>query len=291
MRIKVPGSSANLGPGFDCFGLAWQCYNEIDFRPGVEGLLISGCPERFAGRDNLAFAGYKAVLEAAGLEEEPLEIEFLKTDIPVSRGLGSSAALITAGAVAANSLHSLGLSRAQLLSIATPVEGHPDNIAPSLFGGFTVSTMEGQQAITASFPLSDKLFFTGIIPDFELSTELSRSVLPQLVPRADAIYNVSRASLLLRAMEDGDCELLSVALSDRIHQPFRTKLISGYDRALALAKELGCAGMCISGAGSTLLCISDSPDFTGKLSQAMAEPFPAWRVLELLPDMQGAALL
>lgn len=287
MRVKIPGSSANLGPGFDCFGLAWQCYNEMEFSPGGEGLKISGCPERFQNRDNLAYAGYKAVLDACGLREEPLSIEFLDTDIPVSRGLGSSAALIVGGAAAANSLHGLNLSKNELLSIATPVEGHPDNIAPSLFGGFTVSAMEAGRAITASFPVSDKLFFTALIPDFELSTELSRSVLPAQFSRADAIFNVSRAALLLKSFETGDAELVSVALADRLHQPYRTKLILGFEQVQKMANELGADGMCISGAGSTLLCIADSESFSEKMASAMAESFPGWRVRPMLPDLTG----
>lgn len=291
MIVKIPGSSANLGPGFDCFGLAWQLYNRIEFTLGGDSLSISGCPERFQNRDNLAYAGYKAVLDACGLPEEPVSIRFLETEIPVSRGLGSSAALIVGGAAAANALHGLGLSRDELLSVSTPVEGHPDNIAPSLFGGFTASSMDGGRAVTASFPVSEKLHFTALVPDFELSTELSRSVLPGEYSKADAVFNVSRAVLLIKALEQGDGALLATALQDRIHQPYRSRLIPGYERVRALALELGAAGMCISGAGSTLLCISLTPDFSGKMAGAMGQEFPAWRVLEMRPDPEGVQLL
>lgn len=287
MRVRIPASSANLGPGFDCFGLAWQCWNEIEFIPGGDKLKINGCPERFQNRENLAFRGYLAVLEACGLKEEPLSIEFLKTEIPVSRGLGSSAALIAGGAAAANALHGLGLSRDELLRIATPIEGHPDNIAPALFGGLTVSAMEDGRALTAAFPLSSKLFFTALIPDFELSTERSRSVLPASVPRADAIFNVSRAALLLKALGTGDGALLGLALQDRLHQPFRTKLIPGFNRVRGLAEGLGAAGLCISGAGSTLLCVAMGPDFSREMASAMAADFPDWQVRPILPDVQG----
>lgn len=288
MLIRSPGTSANLGPGFDCFGIAWDIYNEIEFIPGGESLRISGCPEEFQNEDNLAYQGYMAVMKAAGLSDNGLEIIFKETEVPVSRGLGSSAALITAGAVAANELHTLGYSKDELLSIATPVEGHPDNIAPALFGGFTASAMEGEQAVTAHFGISEKLHFTALIPDFKLSTELSRSVLPKSCSRADAVYNVAHAALVIKALESGDGALLKTAMQDKIHQPYRMALIEGIERVRELAEGCGLTAMCISGAGSTLLCISENADFSEKMSAAMAESFPGWRVRKLLPDLQGA---
>lgn len=291
MLIRSPGTSANLGPGFDCFGIAWDIYNEIEFIPGGESLRISGCPEEFQNEDNLAYQGYMAVMNAAGLSDNGLEIIFKETEVPVSRGLGSSAALITAGAVAANELHNLGYSKDELLSIATPVEGHPDNIAPALFGGFTASAMEGEQAVTAHFGISEKLHFTALIPDFKLSTELSRSVLPPSYSRADAVYNVAHAALVIKALESGDGALLKTAMQDKIHQPYRMALIEGIERVRELAEGCGLTAMCISGAGSTLLCISENADFSEKMSAAMAEIFPGWRVRKLLPELQGACEL
>lgn len=291
MLIRSPGTSANLGPGFDCFGIAWDIYNEIEFIPGGGSLRISGCPEEFQNEDNLAYQGYMAVMKAAGLSDNGLEIIFKETEVPVSRGLGSSAALITAGAVAANELHNLGYSKDELLSIATPVEGHPDNIAPALFGGFTASAMEGEQAVTAHFGISEKLHFTALIPDFKLSTELSRSVLPKSYSRADAVYNVAHAALVIKALESGDGALLKTAMQDKIHQPYRMALIEGIERVRELAEGCGLTAMCISGAGSTLLCISENADFSEKMSAAMAESFPGWRVRKLLPELQGACEL
>jgi len=291
MIVRVPASSANLGPGFDCFGIAWQCFNLLEFSADTDSLSISGCPEQYQNKDNLAYQGYLAALKAAGLPEEPVSIKFLDCDIPVSRGMGSSAALIAGGVMAANRLKGLNLSSQQLLAVATEVEGHPDNVAPALFGGLSVSTMDGCEAVTASFPVSEKLHFTALVPDFELSTELSRSVLPGSYSRADAIFNVSRAALLLKVLQDGDCKLLKTALQDRIHQPFRTKLIDGFERVQQIAEDCGVSGMCISGAGSTLLCIAESPLFSDKMASAMAAEFPAWQVLPLLPDLEGAQII
>lgn len=291
MKFRIPASSANLGPGFDCFGIAWQCYNEIEFIPREEGLVISGCEEKYCNEDNLAYKAYRAVMAWAGQRESGLEIRFGRTDIPVSRGMGSSAALIVGGVVAANAIHGLELSGSELLAIATSVEGHPDNIAPALFGGFTVSAMDGIAAITTHFPISEKLFFTLLIPDFELSTELARSVLPVNVSRQDAIFNISRSALLIKALERGDRQLMRIALEDKLHQPYRTKLINGYDSAEAAAKKLDAMGICISGAGSTLLCIADRPEFSAEMEKELKESLPGWKILGVKPDLQGVKMI
>lgn len=289
MKVKVGASSANLGPGFDCFGLAWQLYDTMEFLPS-EKLIIEGCNEKYQNDRNLAYTAYIAALKAAGRPENGVHIRFLDSEIPVSRGLGSSAALIVGGVLAADRLNGLGMTKDQLFAVASSVEGHPDNVAPALFGGLTASATEGDRAVTASYALSEKLHFTALVPPFELSTALSRSVLPQSVVRGDAIFNVSRAALLLKALENGDVELIRIALQDKIHQPYRKGLIEGYDKAQALATELGAAGVCISGAGSTVLCIAGSEDFYIKMGAAMAGEFPSWRVLELQPDINGAKI-
>lgn len=291
MKFRIPASSANLGPGFDCFGIAWQCYNEIEFIPREEGLVISGCAEKYRNEDNLAYKAYHAAMTWAGQRESGLEIRFGRTDIPVSRGMGSSATLIVGGVVAANVIHGLELSGSELLAIATSVEGHPDNIAPALFGGFTVSAMDGIAAVTTHFPISEKLFFTLLIPDFELSTELARSVLPEAVSRQDAIFNISRSALLIKALERGDRQLMRIALEDKLHQPYRTKLIQGFETAEAAAKKLEAMGICISGAGSTLLCIADRPEFSAEMEEALKESLPGWKVLGVKPDLQGVKMI
>lgn len=289
MKVSVGASSANLGPGFDCFGLAWQLYNTMEFMP-ADRLVIEGCDEKYKNAENLAYRAYTAALAAAGKAASGVCIRFLRTDIPVSRGLGSSAALTVGGVLAADRLNGLGFSDEQLLAVATSVEGHPDNVAPALFGGLTVSAMDGGKAVSAVYALSDRLHFTALVPDSELSTSMSRSVLPQSISREDAIFNVSRAALLLKALENGDCGLIRTALRDRIHQPFRKALIEGYDRAEALALETGAAGVCISGAGSTILCVSPEEDFYGKMKAAAEREFPRWRVLDMKPDTLGARI-
>ena len=221
MKIRVPASSANLGPGFDCFGIAWDIYNVIDFSLDTDADEICGCEEQFRGEDNLALVAYRKTLEYAGAQRRPVRISFLSTDIPVSRGLGSSAALIAAGVVAADRLFELNLNREQLLQIASEIEGHPDNVAPTLFGGFSVSVLDEGLAVSRCFPVSEELCFVVFIPPFRLSTAASRAVLPEAPARADAVYNIGRAALLTRALEEGDAKLLSCAMKDKLHQDYR----------------------------------------------------------------------
>lgn len=290
MRIRVPASSANLGPGFDSFGLAWQLYNEIEVEHAEE-LRIEGCDARFRGEDNLVWRAYAGALRACGRQAGGAHIRFLRGEIPVSRGLGSSAALIAAGVLAADRLNRLSLGQDELLDLATAVEGHPDNVTPALLGGLTVSLMDGDRAVTRRFPLSDRLRFTLLIPPFELSTALARSVMPPSVRMEDAVFNLSRAALLLRALGDGDGDLLRLALDDRLHQPYRRGLIPGYDAARDAAEALGALGLCISGAGSTLLCFSDREDFPAALQRDLARRLPDWRVTAARPDHRGACAL
>ncbi len=289
MIVRVPASSANLGPGFDSFGIAWQLYNEIDFQIAEE-TAISGCPEAFRNEQNLACRAYRLALERCGVREQDVAIRFGRTNIPVSRGLGSSAALIAAGVSAANVLHDLGLSREELFLLATEVEGHPDNVAAALYGGLSVSALVGGRAVTRRFPISERLRFAALIPPFELSTALARSVLPEAVTRADAVFNVSHGALLLRALADGDGELLAFAMDDRIHQPYRSRLIDGFRTARTEAQECGALGFCISGAGSTLLCVADRPDFPARMETALSMALPGWELRELTPDLNGAMI-
>lgn len=286
MRVLVPSSSANLGPGFDCFGIAWQSRNELFFDK-CDTLSIEGCAEEYANDTNLAWQGFAKAMELAGEKCEGAHIRFGRTDIPISRGLGSSAALSVAGAAAADALYHLNLGREGILDAVTAVEGHPDNVAPAVYGGLTASMMDGTRAVTVNFPIHDRLCFTALIPDFQLSTAKARAVLPVQVARADAIFNISRGALLLNALGSGDLELLSIAMDDKLHQPYRWGLIPGSDEARAVAKECGAAALCISGAGPTILCVTEDESFTSRVRSAMAAVLPAWEVRELKIDRQG----
>lgn len=281
VTIRVPGSSANLGPGFDCMGIAWNIYNEVTFTLTEKpGLVVTGCENQYANEYNLANVAFVEVIKQTGRKfgRRGLRIEFGETQIPVSRGLGSSAALIDAGVLAANELLEAGLTENELFAIATNLEGHPDNIAPAMFGGLTAGVMDNGKAIYAHYDVTDKLHFAVMIPSFELSTQLARTVLPKAVTLQDAIFNLSRTALLIRALETGDAELLGVALKDQIHQQYRAHLINDYYAMKHIAEQAGCTGFCISGAGPTLLAFSDNSTVAERIKNALAWQ-KVWKVL------------
>lgn len=286
MKITVPATSANIGPGFDCLGIAWNLYNRIEFTAS-NGFFVSGCDEKYQNEDNIAIAGYKSACALAGADSVPVSVIFGACDVPVSRGLGSSAALCVAGALAADRLLGLGLGREGILRAAAAVEGHPDNAAPAVYGGFCAAVTDESGIKTARFDISEQWRFAAVIPDFELSTALARKALPAQYSRADAVFNIGRMPLLIKALETGDADMLRTALDDRIHQPYRMPLMPGCGRAADIARELGAAGVCISGAGSTLLCISPS-DIGGTLENRISVEFPGWKTIVLRIDTEGA---
>lgn len=285
ITLRVPATTANLGPGFDSFGCALTLYNVYTFERRESGLEITGCPAEFCNRENLSVRAYDRVTRALGLPEDGLALR-VRAEIPVCRGLGSSSAMLAAGALAANALHGSPLSRTELLTLCTELEGHPDNLAPTIFGGLTASMMDGKTPVTARFSLSERLHFVALVPDFPLSTRLARSVLPKTVPFADAVFNVSHAALLLRALETADAPLLRLALDDRLHQPYRRMLIPGCDAVQELAARFG--AFCISGAGPTCLCITDSGEAAARLAADLPEACPGWQAHCLRADLEGA---
>ena len=203
VTVRVPATTANLGPGFDTLGLALALYNTLTFEELPQGLFFEGVEPEYATVENLAVVSYKAVLSKLGLPMPGLRIS-IQAEIPICRGLGSSAALIAAGAAGANANHGSPLSRAELLAVCNDIEGHPDNLAPAIFGGLVASFVENERPYIARYSLHKSLHCTALIPDFQLSTHLARSVLPKQVPYGDAIFNVSRTAVLLRALEEPD---------------------------------------------------------------------------------------
>ena len=290
VTVRVPASTSNLGPGFDSFGCALTLYTDISFEEKEEGLCITGCDEAYAGKDNLAYVAYCAAMEAMGEPLRGLRIH-IDANIPVCRGLGSSAALLVAGAMGANALHGNKLSKEELLTITNVIEGHPDNLAPAIFGGLTASMVEDGIPATVGFPLHPDWKFLALVPDFELSTKLSRSVLPEKLNRSDAIYNISHALLLLKALETGDEELLRLSMRDKVHQPYRQGLITDFEQVQSLVAATG-GCLCISGAGPTLLCITKDDKLASWLGQKLpAVTTASWQVLRLKAEPFGAQVL
>ena len=290
VTIRVPATTANLGPGFDAFGCALGLYTDVTFEETDCGLEITGCPEEFSGPDNLAYTSYCAVLASMNEEVRGVKIH-IDAQIPVCRGLGSSAALLVAGAMGANLLRGNKLSVQGLLNITNAMEGHPDNLAPAFFGGLTASMVDNGLPECVSFPLHPDWNFIALIPEFDLPTSLARSVLPEQVSRADAIYNVSHGALVLKALELGDEKLLRTAMQDKLHQNYRKKLIPDFEKIEALARSVG-AAFCLSGAGPTLLCITRDKQMEEKLSKKLPGITQKhWQILPLHVEFQGAQVI
>ncbi|MDD6679276.1 MAG: homoserine kinase [Firmicutes bacterium] len=290
VTVRVPATTANLGPGFDAFGCALSLYTDVTFEETDEGLEITGCDEAFTGPDNMAYTSYCAVLASLSEEVRGVKIH-IDAHIPICRGLGSSAALLVAGAIGANVLRGNKLSTQGLLNITNAMEGHPDNLAPAFFGGLTASMVDNGLPVTVNFPLHPDWEFLALVPDFNLSTPLARSVLPTQIPRADAVYNVSHGAMVLKALELGDEKLLRNGMQDRIHQNYRKSLIRDYEKIEALVRTTG-AAFCLSGAGPTLLCITRQRDLQKKLSKKLHDITEAnWEMMPLHIDFNGAQIL
>ena len=287
VTIRVPATTANLGPGFDAFGCALSLYTDVTFEETEAGLEITGCDEAYAGPDNLAYTAYCAVLASLSEELRGVRIH-IDAHIPICRGLGSSAALLVAGAMGANILRGSKLSTQGLLNITNAMEGHPDNLAPAFYGGLTASMVDSGLPVTVNFPLHPDWQFLALVPDFSLSTAKARSVLPEQVARADAIYNVSHGAMVLKALELGDEKLLRNGMLDRIHQRYRKALIPDYEAIESLIRTTG-AAFCLSGAGPTLLCITRDPSVQKKLAAKLpAITHSVWQILPLHVEFHGA---
>ena len=290
VTIRVPATTANLGPGFDAFGCALSLYTDVTFEETEWGLEITGCPEEFTGPDNLAYVSYCAALATMSEELRGVKIH-IEADIPVCRGLGSSAALLVAGAMGANVLRGNKLSTQGLLNITNAMEGHPDNLAPAFFGGLTASMVDNGLPVCVNFPLHPDWEFLALVPDFDLPTTVARQALPTEYDRSDAVYNIAHGALVLKALELGDEKLLRNAMQDRIHQPYRKKMIADYDKIESLIRTTG-AAFCLSGAGPTLLCITRNPGLEEKLAKKLDSITTArWQMIPLHVEFQGAHVI
>jgi len=289
ITVRVPATSANMGPGFDSLGVALSMYNSFTFELTEGGLTYDGCPEEFCNEENLAYVSFCLISGRAGKTFKGLHIS-MNTHVPVARGLGSSSTLIVAGAVAANEMLGCGFTRRELLQLCIPLEGHADNLAPALLGGFTASTAEHDMIYTVQYEISDKLRFFALIPDFETKTSDARAVLPKVIPRSDAIYNLSRVAVLIRAFEQGDVNLLAIALHDRLHEPYRRSLIKGFGTVKESVLRAGSPIFFLSGSGSTCMCISDR-DIAEDIQREVRNLPHNWKVYPLTVDRNGAMVI
>jgi homoserine kinase len=291
IKIRVPATSANLGPGFDCLGIALNLYNTFTFEEIDKGIEFVGCSEKFKNEDNLVYISMKKCFEKIGYTPSGIRIE-MQCDIPVSRGLGSSAACILAGVMAANEIGGAGLNRAEILKIAVEIEGHPDNLAPALYGGMAVSIKDKTEIYVEKIKLNRELNFCALIPDFTLSTEKSRSVLPKEISYKDALFNIGRTALLITALSNGNMDMLKVGCEDKLHQSYRGKLIENYEDITEKCRELNSKAVFLSGAGPSIMNIIDeeNQDFIRGITEYIENLENKWTVKPLSVDYSGAII-
>ncbi|WP_418667364.1 homoserine kinase [Allofournierella sp.] len=294
IKVTVPATSANVGAGFDALGLALSLHNTVTLEESgridiqsSDGSLIP------TGTSNLVYRSARAVFDQLG---QPLPGICIRQEnpIPMARGLGSSSACIVAGILGANALLGSPLTPRQMLTLATSIEGHPDNVAPAMLGGFVTSVYDEGQVYSARKAINEELAFAAFIPNFKLLTEKARAALPKTVERTDAVYNLSRAALATAAFCDGDYELLKVATKDALHQQYRLPLIPGGERVFELAWDLGAYAVYISGAGPTIMAVvhRENSDFFARAEEAlMQQPETmAFSLRRMVADNRGAVV-
>ncbi len=294
VTVSVPASTSNLGPGFDCLGLALDLRNELTLElvEGSGSALIEVAGE---GAATLPRGESNRIVQAARLilpKRLPGRLLFKAVNrIPLARGLGSSAAAAIAGLWAgAHLFGTLRCSEDELESLAVKLEGHPDNVAPCVHGGLTASLVENGRFSAQRLNIHPSFSAVVGVPEFELATKRARAALPKTVPLNDAVFNVSRAILLVRALETGRTRGLNGLMADRLHQPYRARLVPGLANALAAAVEAGAAGAALSGSGPSVLALVAGGSGR-RVGEALRRAFAAQRVksrsLELSVDHQG----
>jgi homoserine kinase len=273
VHVRVPASSANLGPGFDALGLALELHNEIEVAEsdGITVAIEGEGADRLAPNErNVIARAVRMAHEAAGRPFHGCAIACVNR-IPLARGLGSSAAAWVGGLIAGNALLGSPLDADAILGLAARAEGHPDNVAAALLGGLTVAYGGSSGARALSLPVPDRLRWVVLVPDVSMSTAEARAVLPQSVRRADAVFNVQRVALLLASLQAGRTDLLPSALEDRLHEPHRRRLFPWMEDVAAAAREAGALGCVLSGAGPSLLAVAEGDAEAKTIGRAMEE--------------------
>jgi homoserine kinase len=291
VTVSIPATTANLGVGFDCIGAALTMGNELQFtqvdtEPKLQ-ITVEGkeAHKVSTDQDNLIYQSFLQLYQKIGQTPPNIEIA-IKLGVPLFRGLGSSATAIAGGLLGANALAKNPLSQTEVMNMAIAIEGHPDNVVPALLGSCQLSVKDGDNWQITPIAWHQDIIPIVAIPDFELSTEEARSVLPNEYSRSDVIFNISRMGLLLRALETNQGSWLKAALADKIHQPYRQKLITGYEQVQQAAISAGAYGMVISGAGPTLLALT-SASHKEQVIKSMAE---AWRNLGIEAQVRSLSL-
>lgn len=297
VKVRVPGTTANCGPGFDTVGIACTIYSELELILSEQGTLrieIDGEGKECIPTDktNIIYQAVQAVLDKTGRNHQGISLK-LYNKIPLARGLGSSAAAIVSGLIAANAAIGNVLTKEEIFSMATMMEGHPDNVAPAIFGGITISVIQGNQPTYLRFVPERILNMVVAIPEFNLSTHKAREVLPETITMNDAVFNISRVALLIGALCKGEFHHLRYALDDKVHQPYRQQLIPGMQEVFHAAVAKGAYGAALSGAGPCLIAFTKSncEEIGTAMVQAFADSKVNAEYVILTIDAEGAKVI
>lgn len=295
IKVQVPATSANVGAGFDSLGLAVSMYNTASFEEN-DTLQVSSSDGTYVptGENNLIVRTVKQVFEECGKPFHGLTL--VQTNaIPMARGLGSSSACIVAGILGANAMLGSPLTQEDELTLATKIEGHPDNVAPAILGGFVASAYDEGKVYSLKKDIQPTLEFATFIPDFKLLTEKARAALPKEVSHKDAVYNLSRAALCALAFCNERYDFLPIATKDSLHQQYRLPLIAGGEQIFALAKEHGALASFISGAGPTIMAVVEKQNesFWQSANNALQQTkeTSAFTLHRFSADNQGAHII
>ncbi len=298
IRVAAPATTANLGPGYDCLGMALDIWNTIEVEPQVTGAAPSvgvsgeGAGELETGPENLVYRSMEFLYTELGQKMPPVRVS-CNNEIPLARGLGSSAAAIAGGLAAANALSGGEFNYRDQLEMAATIEGHPDNVAAAVMGGLQLVVTDDSTLYTVPVSIPAAIHAVLFIPERRIATADARAVLPQQLPVADAVHNMSRVALLVAGMATNHPEYLEVATQDRLHQPYRQPLFPAMKLLMKAARDAGALGAFLSGSGSTVLALTQGREMTVayEMAEAARQASVEGTVKVTQPTPLGAHLL
>lgn len=291
VKVRVPATSANLGCGFDTLGIALTLYTEFEFEIIENGVEFYGFPKEYANEKNLVYTSLKKTLNILNKKISGVKIS-VKSKVPISRGLGSSATCVVGGIYGAYLLTETKINKDEIFNIATQIEGHPDNVSPAIYGGLSASCLtENKEALTVKYNIDDRFIFLALVPNFETSTEQARLIMPNKYIKQDVIYSLSRLGVVLKAFETYDKLLLKKATGDKIHEPYRKKIINEYNEVKNICESIDSISFLISGSGSTLLNIIENEENIEKIELKLKKLKHNWQIIKLKADTKGTVVI
>lgn len=295
VRVKIPATTANMGPGFDVLGMALKLYNYVEIEETDEEskIFINGEESELDYKNHLVYKTLTKVLDNFKYKYNGFNINMEECNIPMSRGLGSSAACIVSAVVSAGKIMNREFSKEDIINIATEIEGHPDNVVPATVGGMVISLMDENKINYSKVKVPEELKFVVMIPSFKVDTEESRDILPKSYDKKDCIYNISRSSMLISSLYNKEYDKLRLSFDDKIHQPYRKKLIQDSEYIFEKSKEFGAIGEFISGSGSTLISViyKDEEKFMNSMKNILNNGKKIWNIKLLEPDLEGVQIV